>query len=92
VEVAGGKQNRTISSTWQLIVDKAKFLALKIVTLSIRLPDLGTDKSLYGVKSAATTDGHKLFRNFFTHLVVSQDSKTKSTTVKFELGEREVWE
>ena len=55
------------------------------------MPDIG-EHSISQLQTAETSEGHKLFRNFFTHLKVGKDEKTQGTTVKYELGESQVWE
>ena len=60
----------------------------KLLTLSVRLPD-SKGKNLAEIETAQTTNGLKVFRNFFTHIKFSQqDGKLQAL---YELGETAVW-
>ena len=60
----------------------------KLLTLSVRLPD-PKRKNLAEIKTALTTNGLKVFRNFFAHIKFTQeDGKVQAL---YELGETAVW-
>lgn len=87
-----------MASTWEIKFDRESVEETNIATLSIRLPK-ADNQNLAESRTTETSDGHKLFRNFFAHirvgksLEISQEDPDALNPVKasYELGEPEVW-
>ena len=89
---SGNRRQKSIASSWEVHFDKSVLASHKLLTFSIRLS--GTEgKNLSQIPTAETTDGLKVFRNFFTHLTFAQNDKKAGAPLEafYELGETAVW-
>ena len=89
---SGNIRKKSIASSWEVQFDKSILDSHKLLTFSIRLPN--TDgKNLAQIATAETTNGLKVFRNFFTHLKFATDAKSNDGSLEafYELGETAVW-
>lgn len=89
IQAGGSNPRRSIASTWMLLIAKDIFESQKILSFSIQVPNLN-GKNLSQIQTAETTDGHRLFRNFFTHLKVEKEADKVKVT--YELGDTVVWD
>ena len=85
---SSNSRQKKISSSWELRFNKTVLDTHKLLTLSVRVPD-PKGKNLAEIDTAETTNGLKVFRNFFTHIKFTNNDG--SIQALYELGETAVW-